>query len=128
MTDAKTPIAMYEIKGIATEGADKEDLIAFEQKVFNILSLFPQENHEDSPWLVSVYAKDEDSYTQAYKDVEDNVPQELKKTKLTTSYLKMLKEHFEYMSRPEGMFTDTSGEKFRFKNKENTTSILSSTS
>ena len=118
LSDAKTPVAMYEIKGFATEGTTPEMMKEFHQRIFEILSLFPQYSTKEGPWTVQMYAKDESDLSQVYEDVVDSVPANLKETKLSKVYLNILKEHFDYISQPSGIFTDINGAAFKGKTRK----------
>ncbi|WP_203368708.1 conjugative transfer ATPase [Cysteiniphilum marinum] len=104
--DNKTPVAMYEIKGIPTEGMSEERMQEIEQKVFQILNTFKKYRKQDYPWVVQMYCKDEYDLSGLYYHVKDSIPKHLLKTQLTAAFLKMFKSHCDFMCRDGGIFQD----------------------
>ncbi|WP_150467606.1 TraC family protein [Francisella sp. SYW-9] len=115
LSDAKTPVAMFEIKGIATEGATDEQLKTYRENIFNLISVFPQLTQDESPWIVQMYAKDENDFSSEYQRIVNSIDEELKDTKLTKTYLNLVDKHFDYVTKEEGLFNDTQGNLFRGK-------------
>jgi conjugative transfer ATPase len=62
---------------------------------------------KENPWILQVYIKKEMDLSEAYDEIENYFAKERKLTPLTQAYLKNLKEHFEYVTRPGGIFHDS---------------------
>jgi hypothetical protein len=121
LSDARTPVAMLEIKGISTEGATEKDLQDFENRLFETLSLFKKYNKKDHPWTVQMYAKDEDDYTLIYEKMLNAIDKDLHGTQLTETYKKFLHEHLKYVYQEDGIYDDNSS---RFKGKARKTRLV----
>ena len=106
--DNGTPVAMFEIKGLSTEGLSEARMAEWEQLVFDILGTFPPFLAKDNPWMVQMYCKDEHDLTGLYHEIEQSINPEIKKTKLSQAFLKMFKEHCYYLTQPQGIFHDQS--------------------
>jgi conjugative transfer ATPase len=62
---------------------------------------------KEFPWIVQFYVKKEADLSGVYEDIENYFPKERKLHLLTQEFLKNLKQHFEYITRPGGIFHDT---------------------
>jgi hypothetical protein len=62
---------------------------------------------KEDPWIVQVYASKEAELATTYQEIEDYFPEHRKDTPLTQAYLNTLCEHFDYLTRPGGVFQDT---------------------
>ncbi|WP_440993551.1 conjugative transfer ATPase [Cysteiniphilum litorale] len=118
LTDNSTPVAMYEIKGLPTEGRTEDELREYEQKVFQILSVFPRIQQKQSPWTVQMYVKDEHDLSQLYEQVESGIDKDVRQTQLTQVFLKLFEKHCNYLSQKGGVYTDpNTGNRFSGKRR-----------
>jgi conjugative transfer ATPase len=62
---------------------------------------------KESPWVLQVYVHKESDLSDVYTEIENYFPEHRKSSPLTQAYLKNLKEHFEYVTQPGGIFHDT---------------------
>ena len=115
LNDAKTPVAMLEIKGAATEGATQEDLNNYHNKVKEILEVFPRYPLKDSVWNIQIYAKDDNDYSLIYEDMVNAIAKDIQNTKLTKTYKAMLEKHLEYVYQDEGIYSEGADKVFRGK-------------
>ena len=106
LIDGRTPVAMYEIKGFPTEGATQEDFEDFEQKIFQILAVFPRLQQKNNPWTVQLYVKDEHDLRHDLDEVSAAVHPRTGNCRLTTTYLRMFREHCDLVTRKGGLYTD----------------------
>jgi conjugative transfer ATPase len=68
-----------------------------------------------NPWILQVYAKKDSDLSQAYQDIEDSFPENRKSTLVTQDFLRNMKEHLEYVSRPGGIFHDSQVTNLNFR-------------
>ncbi|MEO8964696.1 MAG: conjugative transfer ATPase [Gammaproteobacteria bacterium] len=60
-----------------------------------------------NPWILQIYATKQSDLSHAYQEIEDSFPEKRKSTRVTQDFLMNMKEHLEYVSRPEGIFHDS---------------------
>jgi len=118
LADGKTIAALFELSDIPSEARPQSILIQLQK---GLQALFqdrvPGYFDEESPWILQFYVQDELSLNSLYEKVENYVEPSIKNTKYTQYYLKLLKEHCEFMTQKEGVFVDdkVSGHVFRGK-------------
>lgn len=61
---------------------------------------------KENPWVLQVYVQKTMDLSQVYQDVENYFPEIRKNTRFTQEYLANLKEHFDYVTRQDGIFHD----------------------
>jgi conjugative transfer ATPase len=108
MDDGKTPVAMFEIRGLSTEGLSAERMKEWEELVFEILGVFPPVLSKDYPWTVQMFCKDEADLSGMYHEVKQSIKPSIRDTTLSKAFLKMFEEHCQYLTKPEGIFHDHS--------------------
>jgi len=70
---------------------------------------------KENPWILQVYVTKESGLSDTFKEIEDYFPENRKSTQLTQAYLKTLRDHFDYTTRPEGIFHDTQVTNLQFR-------------
>lgn len=72
-------------------------------------------SEKENPWILQMYVTKEPGLSTVYQEIEDYFPEERKCTPLTQDYLKTLREHFDYITRPGGIFHDTQVTNLQFR-------------
>lgn len=62
---------------------------------------------KENPWILQTYIRKKADLSGVYQDIEAYFPTEQKQTAFTKDYLANLKEHFDFVTRPGGIFHDT---------------------
>ena len=62
---------------------------------------------KDNPWILQVYVQKTSDLSECYREIEDSFPKDRKKNPLTQDFLKNIKEHFDYLAEPGGVFHDS---------------------
>jgi hypothetical protein len=62
---------------------------------------------KNNPWILQFYINKESDLSKSYAEIENYFPEERKSTELTKAYLKNLNEHFDYVTRENGIFYDS---------------------
>ena len=68
-----------------------------------------------NPWILQLYVHKESDLSSSYTDIENYFPELRKVSALTKAYLNNLREHFEYVSRPGGIFHDSQVTNLNFR-------------
>ncbi len=115
MEDGVTHGALFELSAVATEAQPMSYLVDRCSKVKEALHAIPE--MDDAPWIVQCFLHDDrniDGMNQVLSDYILNQHkqnrgrgQEILNSEYTQSVLQGFKEHFEQISRPQGLFTDT---------------------
>lgn len=70
---------------------------------------------KDNPWVLQTYIKKEADLSRSYQAIENYFPEKRKATPFTEAYLANLKEHFEFITRPGGIFFDSQVTNLQFR-------------
>ncbi len=68
-----TPVAIYEIRGFATDLANQKDMIYFEKKTFPLTSIFLRLQKSKNPWTIQSYVTDEQDLQPLYDTVVNSI-------------------------------------------------------
>lgn len=115
MRDGETMGAMFELASVATEAQPQAYLLERCRKVQQALQALPEaESHH---WIVQFFVSDDrniDPLNQVLKDYvldqhkdDPKRGQEILDSEYTQSMLGQIKDHLSQVSRPQGLFTDT---------------------
>lgn len=115
MRDGETMGAMFELTPVATEAQPQAYLLERCRKVQQALQAIPEaETHH---WILQIFVSDDrniDPLNQVLKDYvldqhkdEPKRGQEILHSEYTQSVLGQIKDHLAQVSRPQGLFTDT---------------------
>ena len=118
LEDGRSVAAIFELADVPAEARPISYLQQLQQGLQGIFQdALPQYFDEESPWIVQFYIQDELSLKSFYHCYENYIKPFIRDTVYTQAYLKLFKEHLDFMTRPEGMFIDTkvSGTVFRGK-------------
>jgi conjugative transfer ATPase len=106
--------ACFKITPIACEARPesmlKEIAKSIEEAIKNSLPC-----EKESPWVMQLYVKKEPDLSDVYTAIENYFPSERKLSVLTQEFLLNLSKHFEYVSRPGGIFHDTQVTNLNFR-------------
>jgi hypothetical protein len=108
--------AVFELADVPSEGRSEDYLNQLQQGLQGVFQdVFPAYFDDESPWIVQFFVQDELSLEKFYTEVENYVKPAAKQTKYTQNYLNILKQHTEFLTQSQGIFTDTkvSGTVFR---------------
>lgn len=106
LEDGVSRAAFFELTPIGTEGRDPEWL----RKVRDALENALQDSFDEletSPWVVQLYAQDETSWDDYLQQLHDYIQPRAKGTAFTELYLQLMKQHLAAISKPGGLFEDT---------------------
>lgn len=106
LSDGKSYLAAYEIRGFPTEGRDDKALQQYALKMQQLIDTFPRSKLGDSPFVVQCYVSDEPNLFNWYERVKTYADDNAKGTRLNDIYIKMAKGHMRYLCREGGIFTD----------------------
>ncbi|MBX9706105.1 MAG: conjugative transfer ATPase [Gammaproteobacteria bacterium] len=67
---------------------------------------FPQYRDDESPWIVQFYLQDEASMLYLYHSIEDYIQPTAQDSPFKATYLSLMKNYSEWLSRPGGIFYD----------------------
>lgn len=70
---------------------------------------------KENPWILQVYVNKKSGLGDVFDEIEDYFPENRKSSTLTQAYLKNLREHFDYTTRPGGIFHDTQVTNLQFR-------------
>jgi len=70
---------------------------------------------KESPWILQAYVKKHSDLSKPYQEIENYFPEKRKATPLTQAFLANLKEHFEFVSQPSGIFYDSQVTNLQFR-------------
>jgi conjugative transfer ATPase len=70
---------------------------------------------KEFPWTLQLYVKKESNLSKVYEEIENYYPNERKSSALTQDFLKNLKQHFEYITKKDGIFHDTKVTNLNFR-------------
>ncbi len=62
---------------------------------------------KNNPWILQVYAKKQQDLLDDYARIESAIEQKRKSAPITQDFLKNIKEHLDFVSRPDGIFHDS---------------------
>lgn len=115
MEDGVTHGALFELSAVATEAQPMSYLVERCSKVKEALQALPE--MDSAPWIVQCFLHDDRNINAMNQVLSDYILDQHKKSKgrgqqilesqYTQSVLQGFKEHFEQISRPQGLFTDT---------------------
>ena len=106
LEDGVSRAAFFELTPIGTEGRDPEWL----RKVRDALENALQDSFDEletSPWVVQLYAQDETNWDDYLQHLHDYIQPRAKGTAFTELYLQLMKQHLAAISKPGGLFEDT---------------------
>jgi conjugative transfer ATPase len=121
LEDGRSVAVVFELEDVATDTQSEVALKQVESGLQTILQdAFPLYFDEESPWIIQFYLQDELNLQPFYERCEQYVKASAKDTVLTANYLKLLQQHTERLTQPQGLFVDTkvSGTTFRGKTRK----------
>ncbi len=68
-----------------------------------------------NPWVFQVYAKKQSDLSGIYNQIENSFPEKRKSTSVTQDFLNTMKEHFDYISKSNGIFHDSQVTNLNFR-------------
>lgn len=106
LEDGVSRAAFFELTPIGTEGRDPDWL----RKVRDALENALQDSFDEletSPWVVQLYAQDETNWDDYLQQLHDYIQPRAKGSAFTELYLQLMKQHLAAISKPGGLFEDT---------------------
>lgn len=106
LEDGASVAAFYELSSIGTEGRDDHWL----QSVRDALERALQDSFDEldeHPWVIQFYARDDTNWDPFILGLRDYVQPRAQGTEFTEAYLRDFEHHLKGISRPGGLFEDT---------------------
>lgn len=105
LDDAVSVGVMFEIQQIPTEGKTDKYLKEIEENIRSVLvHAVPQ---CDDPYVIQVYAYDQESLKDFRQEYSDYIPEEIRNTEFTKNFVGHLNDHLKRVENPKGYFEDT---------------------
>ena len=117
LEDGVSRAAFFELTPIGTEGRDPEWLRKARDALENALQDSCDEL-ETSPWVVQLYAQDETNWDDYLQQLHDYVRPRAKGTAFTELYLQLMQQHLDAISKPGGLFEDTTVSKLPWRGQQ----------
>lgn len=117
LEDGVSRAAFFELTPIGTEGRDPQWL----RKVRDALENALQDSFDEletSPWVVQLYAQDETNWDDYLHQLHDYVRPRAKGTAFTDLYLQLMQQHLGAISKPGGLFEDTTVSKLPWRGQQ----------
>jgi len=117
LQDCRSVARVFEVRDVPMDARPQKTIKTFHEKLTQALSqIIPSET--TNPWVLQSFVQNENTLKPLQRRLEKTVPEELKADPLTQDYLAMMTDHFNYVAKPEGIFTDPlSGVAFQGKTK-----------
>ncbi len=96
---------MFEVDPIATEGKTEKYLHDIEENIRSVLTHSLPQN--DDPYILQVYVQDQQSLKHFRSEYHNYIPDEIRKTKFTQTFLEHFDDHLRRVENPKGYFKDT---------------------
>ncbi|WP_423817541.1 conjugative transfer ATPase [Saezia sanguinis] len=106
LDDGQSVAAFFEVFPVGTEGREASWL----QKVRDSLENALQDSFDEfdtHPWVVQLYAQDETHWQSYLDNLKQYVHERARDTDFTDYYLKFFERHLQAVSKPGGLFTDS---------------------
>lgn len=120
LSDGRSYAAHFELGDVASE-ARSENYLAQLQRGFQGLfqDVFPLYFNDESPWVVQFYLQDELSLLSLNQALQNYIQSPILETSYTQDFLKLMHEHTEFLTQPNGIFKDekVSGNSYRGKRR-----------
>lgn len=101
--------AVFEVSQVAFDACPESVIIAFRDGLHGLLQdVFPlhEDGNRESPWVLQCYVEKIPSLTSHLKRFYDYIPAARHASRCTQSFLKLMRLHCEWMTKPEGIFID----------------------
>jgi conjugative transfer ATPase len=103
----KTVGAVFEVSLIASEAKPESYLDQLRDGLQGLFQdTFPQYRDNESPWIMQFYVQDELSMAYLYHGIEDYIQSTAQDSPFKETYLALMKEHSQWLSRTGGVFHD----------------------
>ena len=104
LDDYKSVGAAYELTPRACEGRPDEFLKKLQVDIQNMFSSVPE--RDQNPWIMQIYVQDDDSLLTTYDQLEQSIPEDIRKTEFTQKWLQIQKQHLDDISHTDSLFYD----------------------
>lgn len=106
LEDGRSVGAAVEIRDTPTEAMPDHWLVQLHMKLQHTFAkVLPLE--DENPWVLQLYFQDEETLDPLYDRLAQYIhDQGLAQDKLSQTYLKLMKTHFNLLARPQGLFVD----------------------
>lgn len=114
LEDGVSVAAFFELTPLGTEGRESAWLTQARDALENAL----QDSFDEldqNPWVVQLYAQDEPNFDQYLHTLRDYVQPRAKGAVFTEQYLRSFEHHLRAVSRPGGLFEDTTVTRLRWR-------------
>lgn len=117
LQDCRSVARIFEVRDVPMDARPEKTIDEFHEKLTQALSqIIPTES--TNPWVLQIYIENEPTLSAIHRRLENAVPTKFKSDPLTQDYLAMMKDHFNYVAKPGGIFNDPlSGVAFQGKTK-----------
>jgi hypothetical protein len=117
LQDCRSVARVFEVRDVPMDARPEKTIEEFHEKLTQALSqIIPSEM--TNPWVLQSFVQNEPTLKPLQRRLEKTVPDALKENPLTQDYLAMMADHFDYVAKTEGIFTDPlSGVAFQGKTK-----------
>ena len=105
LDDYRSVGAVFEIIPRPCEGRPSEFLESFRNDLKNMLTNAIPEL-DNGPWTLQVYAQDDDTLMGLGEELENYIREDIRNTDYTQAWLKTMKQHFQDVANPGGLFYD----------------------
>lgn len=106
LEDGDSVAAFFELTPIGTEGREASWLRTVRDALENALQDSFDEL-ESQPWVIQLYAQDETDWDSYLQNLRDYIQPRAQGTAFTEHYLQMFEQHLQALSKPGGLFEDT---------------------
>lgn len=104
LDDYKSVGAAYELTPKACEGRPDKFLKKLQDDIQNLFSSVPE--RDQNPWVMQIYVQDDDSLLSTYDQLEQSIPEAIRKTEFTQQWLRIQKQHLDDISHTDSLFYD----------------------
>ncbi|PIQ43251.1 MAG: conjugative transfer ATPase [Gammaproteobacteria bacterium CG11_big_fil_rev_8_21_14_0_20_46_22] len=99
--------AAFDISLVASEAKPERFLMQLRDGLQGIFQdTFPQYRDEESPWILQFYVQDENSMAYLYQSITDYIKPTAQDSPFKETYLGIMKDYCEWLSRAGGVFYD----------------------
>lgn len=108
LDDGKSVGAVFELADVASEARPDSFLEQLQKGLQGLFQdVFPQYFDNESPWIIQFFVQDELNLKSPAEAFKNYIKPAARNSKFSNEYLKLISEHFNLLSQPQGLFVDT---------------------
>ena len=121
LDDGRSLAAVLECQDVASEARPERYLAQLQRALQGVFQdVFPMYFDNESPWVVQFYLQDELTLAPFFDKYQQYINTAANQSELTHEYLRLMNQHLQYLTQPQGIFVDqkVSGLPFRGKRRK----------